>query len=165
MNPLPQHWKEARRLHAWTLHQKGWAHRQIAEALSVSEGTVSQWLKRAREGGPETLYHRPPPGAVCRWSADPLARLPALWHRGADADGFRGQVWTRGRIAAVLSLECGVSSHPVHVGRLGNARQWSLQKPARRARQRAEAAMARWRQDPWPAIHRGRQRRGSASVS
>jgi transposase len=76
---------EARRLQAWTLHHKGWPQRQIAEALGVSEGAVSQWLKRAREGGPETLDHRPPPGAVCRLSADQLARLPGLLHRGAEA--------------------------------------------------------------------------------
>src|SRR6266487_2817955 len=102
MNPLRQPWKEVRRLQAWTLHHKGWAQRQITEALGV------------REGGPETLSHRPPPGAVSRLSADQLARLPGLLHRGAEAYGFRGQVWTRGRIAAVIDWECGVSYHPVH---------------------------------------------------
>jgi transposase len=30
-----------------------------------------------------------------------LARLPELLHRGAEAYGFRGHVWTRGRIAAL----------------------------------------------------------------
>ena len=165
MNPLPHNWKEARRLHAWTLSQKGWSQRQIAEALGVSEGAVSQWLKRAREGGPETLSHRPPPGAVCRLSADQLARLPELLHRGAEAYGFRGQVWTRGRIAAVIYLEFGISYHPVHVGRLCKTMPWSLQKPARRARQRNEVAITRWREETWPAIQRGRKRRGSTSFS
>jgi transposase len=165
MNPLHQNWKQARRLQAWALHQKGWSQRQIAEALGVSEGAVSQWLKRAREGGPKTLYHRPPPGAVSRLSADQLARLPELLQQGAEAYGFRGQVWTRGRIAAVISLEFGVSYHPVHVGRLCKAIHWSLQKPARRARQRDEVAIAHWRQDTWPALQRGRKRRGSVSFS
>jgi predicted transcriptional regulator len=41
MNPTPHHWKEARRLQAWKLKQKGWAQRQIAEALGVSQGAVS----------------------------------------------------------------------------------------------------------------------------
>jgi transposase len=146
MNSLHQNWMAARRLQAWTLHHKGWPQRQIAEALGVSERTVSQWLKRARAGGPETLYHRPLPGAVCRLSADQLARLPELLHRGAEADGFRGQVWTRGRIAAVIASEFGISYHPVHVGCLCKAIQWSLQKPARRACQRNEVAIARWRE-------------------
>jgi transposase len=164
-SPLPQNWKEARRLQAWTLSHQGWSQRQIAEALGVSEGAVSQWLKRAREGGPETLYHRAPPGAVCRLSADQLARLPELLNRGAESYGFRGQVWTRGRIAAVISLEFGISYHAIHVGRLCKAMPWSLQKPARRARQRNEATITRWREETWPAIQRGRNRRGSTSFS
>jgi transposase len=76
-----------------------------------------------------------------------LARLPALLPRGAEAYGLRGQVWTCGRIAAVIHLACGISYHAGHVGRLLKAMRWSPQKPARRARQRDEAAMARWRED------------------
>jgi transposase len=112
-------------------------------------------MTRAREEGPEALRPRPRPGAPCRLPAAQLARLPALLHRGAEAYGFRGQVWTCGRVAAVIHLECGISSHAVHVGRLLKAMRWSPQKPTRRARQRDEAAIARWREDTWPAINRG----------
>jgi transposase len=118
MNGSPTDWKEARRLQVWHLKQQGWSQRQIADTLSISEGAVSQWMTRAREEGPEALRHRPRPGAPGRVTTDQLARLPALLHRGAEAYGLRGQVWTCGRIAAVLSLACGISSHPVHVGRL-----------------------------------------------
>jgi transposase len=52
-------WKEARRLQAWHLKQKGWAQRQIAEVLGVSEAALSHWLTRARERGPEALRYRP----------------------------------------------------------------------------------------------------------
>jgi transposase len=58
MNPTPDTWKEARRLQAWHLEQKGWSQRQIAEALGVSEGAVSQWMKRGREGGPQAFHPR-----------------------------------------------------------------------------------------------------------
>ena len=60
MNPSPMHWEKARRLQAWQLKHKGWSQRQIAEALSVSEGAVSQWMTRAREGGVDALRRRPP---------------------------------------------------------------------------------------------------------
>ena len=105
MNPTPTTWKAARRLHAWRLKEKGWPQRQIADALGVSEGAVSQWRTRAHEEGPAALRHRPPPGAPRRLSAEPLARLPALLPRGPEAYGFRGERWTRGRIAAVIQLE------------------------------------------------------------
>ena len=155
MNPAPRDWREVRRFQAWHLLQQGWSQRQIADALGVSEGTVSQWMARAREEGPEALQHRPRPGASCRLTAEQLAHLPVLLRRGAEAYGFRGQVWTCGRVAAVIHLEFGISYHAVHVGRLLKAMRWSPQKPMRRARQRDEAAIARWREDTWPAIKRG----------
>jgi transposase len=117
MNPTPPNGKAVRRLQAWRLKQQGWPQRQIAEALGVSAGAVRQWIKRAREGGPDALRHRPPPGAPRRLSAEPLAQLPALLQPGPEAYGFRGQLWTRSRIAAVIRAPFGVSSHPRHVGR------------------------------------------------
>ncbi len=144
-------------MQAWHLKQQGWAQRQIAQALGVSEGAVSQWMARARTVGPEALRRRPPPGAPRRLSPAQLARLPELLHRGPTAYGFRGELWTRSRVAAVIRLEFGVSYHPRHVGRLLAAIRWSPQKPARRARQRDDAAIAQWRDEAWPAITKGRR--------
>jgi transposase len=48
-------WREARRFRAWELHQKGWSQVRIAEALGVTPGAVSQWLKPAREEGLSAL--------------------------------------------------------------------------------------------------------------
>ncbi len=155
MNHSPQNWNEGRRLQAWQLKQRGWSQRQIAAALGVSEGAVSPWMTRAREGGPAALRRRPSPGAPRRLSCEQLARLPDLLHRGAEAYGFRGAVWTRSRVAAVIRLEFGVTYHPAHVGRVLQTIRWSPQKPARRARQRDEVAIARWRKDTWPAIKKG----------
>jgi transposase len=157
MKPTHDNWKEARRLQAWHLKQKGWSQRRIAEALGVSEGAVSQWMKRGREGGPQALHHRSPRGAPRRLSAGQLAQLPGLLQRGPEAYGFRGQLWTRARIAAVIQLAFGVSYHPRHVGRLCQALRWSPQKPVRRARQRDEAAIVRWREETWPALQKGRR--------
>jgi transposase len=157
MNQSPHNWQEARRLQAWQLQQQGWSQRQIAKALGVSAGAVSQWMTRARASGPDTLRWRPHPGAARRLAPEQLARLPELLHRGAEAYGFRGQVWTRGRIAAVIQLAFGISDPPRHVGRLCQVIHWSPQKPARRARQRDEAAIARGREETWPALKRGRK--------
>jgi transposase len=157
MNSTPHNWKEARRLQAWRLKQQGWPQRQIAEALGVSEGAVSQWMRRARNSGPDALRHRPPPGARRRLTDEQLARLPALLHQGPAASGFRGAVWTRTRIAVVIRVACGISYHPAHISRLCQAIRWSPPKPARRARQRDEVAIAHWRDETWPAIKKGQR--------
>ena len=88
----PKDWREARRLRAWDLHQQGWKQGRIAEALGVTQGAVSQWLARARDGGMQALYSRSPPGAPPRLSPAQLAELLALLARGAPAFGFLGDV-------------------------------------------------------------------------
>ena len=55
-------WREWRRFRAAALHEEGWTGQEIAEALGVSEGAVSQWLKRLREGGREALRANLPRG-------------------------------------------------------------------------------------------------------
>jgi transposase len=152
-------------LQAWRLTQQGWPQCQIAKALGVSEGAVSQGMRRARDGGTGALRHRPPPGAPSRLTGEQLARLPALLQQSPAAYGFRGQLWTRGRIAAVLHRELGVSYHPRHVGRLCQAIRWTPPKPARRARQRDEAAIAPWRDETWPEITKGPRRSSTRSSS
>jgi transposase len=149
-------WREGRRLRAWELKQQGWKQNEIAEALGVSEGAVSQWLKRAAEGGVEALRTRKPPGRPPELTAEQRAQLPEMLARGAKAHGFRGDVWTRARVAKVIEREFGVKHHPVHVGRILRACGWSTQKPAKRARQRKEGEVARWYDERWPEVKKSR---------
>jgi transposase len=152
-------WREGRRLRALELKERGWKQTQIADALGVTEGAVSQWMKRATEEGVEGLRHKPPPGATPRLSEDERARLPELLARGAEAHGFRGEVWTCERVAKVIRKEFGVSYHPAHVSRLLKALRQSLQKPQRRAEQREEEAIEHWKEKKWPSLKKGRSRR------
>jgi transposase len=152
-------WREGRRLRAYELKQQGWKQTQIAHALGVTEGAVSQWMRRAREEGVEGLRHKPPPGATPRLSKDERARLPELLAQGAQAHGFRGDVWTCERVAIVIRKEFGVGYHPAHVSRLLKALRQSLQKPQRRANQRDEEAIERWKEERWPSLKKGRKRR------
>jgi transposase len=154
-------WREGRRLRAFELKQQGWSQQRIADALGVSKGAVSQWMKRARDGGgdPQALKRRPAPGATPRLSEDQRARLPELLERGAEAHGFRGEVWTCERVAIVIRKEFGVSYHPAHVSRVVRALGLSLQKPQRRAEQRDEEAIDKWKEEKWPSLKKGRSRK------
>ena len=152
-------WREGRRLRALELKERGWKQTHIADALGVTEGAVSQWMKRAREEGVEGLRHKPPPGATPRLSEEARAKLPELLAQGAQAHGFRGEVWTCERVATVIRKEFGVSYHPAHVSRLLKALRQSLQKPQRRANQRDEEAIRRWKEERWPSLKKGRKRK------
>jgi transposase len=140
------------------LKQQGWYQRDIAAALDVSEVTVSRWLARVRTGGPEALRARPRAGTPPKLTAEQKRLIPEfLWH-GAEAYGFRGDVWTCARIARVLEEEFGVRYHRGHVGRLLRELRWTPQVPIRRALQRDEEAIARWRQEVWPELQRRARR-------
>ena len=147
--------REYRRFRAWELRQEGWTQQKIASALGVTQGAVSQWLKRAREGGgPEALRRRKAPGAQRRLTPKQLARIPELLERGAEAHGFRGDVWTRERVGKVIEREFGVSYHPTHVGRILRDLGWSRQKPVESASQRNEAAIRQWRDERGPELQK-----------
>jgi transposase len=159
MSP-PRDWREARRLRAWELKRQGWQQQAIAAALGVTPGAVSQWLKRAAEGGLEALRNRIRPGPTPRLTLEQRARIPELLAHGAEAYGFVGEVWTTARVAAVIAREFGVRYHPAHVSRLLRAIGWSVQRPIRRATQRDEAAIAAWYAERWPALKRGLRPKG-----
>ncbi len=85
----PTDWREGRRFRAWELAQQGWKQKNIAVALGVSQGAVSQWLKRARADGHAAMRRQPPPGRQPKLTPEQLAPLPALLKRGPEAWRFR----------------------------------------------------------------------------
>jgi transposase len=151
-SPQPTDWREGRRLRAWELYEQGWPQKQIAAALGVSKGAVSQWVARGKAGGVDALRNQPRSGATPKLTAQQRQQLPDLLRRGAQAYGFRGDIWTQQRIASVIKREFGVSYHVDHIGRLLRAIGWSVQKPIERATERNDAAIERWRKEKWPAI-------------
>jgi transposase len=146
-------WQEERRKRAYELVQAGWTQKKVAEALGVTEGAVSQWMKRARQGGVEALRHQSPPGAESKLSAAQLASLPAILARGAEAYGFAGAVWTRARVRQVIQEVFGVNYHVDHMSYLLKKIGWSRQKPIRRATQRNEAKIQQW-QEHWTGVEK-----------
>ena len=140
------------------LKRRGWYQRDIAEALDVSEEAVSRWLARARDGGSEALRGRSAPGQRPRLSPTQRQLIPELLWHGPEAYGFRGQVWTCARIAKVIEWEFGIRYHKDHVGRLLKSLHWTPQQPIKRAIQRDDEAIRRWRDETWPELRRRARR-------
>jgi len=79
------------------------------------------------------------PAAVTRW-------------KGPRHHGYPTELWTLQRVAEVIAVHFGVQYHRGHVWKILRAMAWSCQKPERRARERDEQAIRRWRQEDWPRI-------------
>ena len=142
-------WKEHRRLHALELKRRGWKQKDIASGLNVGKSAVSQWLKIADEQGQKALYARPHTGRPPELTDSEKRLIPDFLSHGAEAYGFRGDVWTCPRVGKVIEMELGVSYHKGHVARLLKELRWTPQQPLERAIQRDEAEVAHWRKEVW----------------
>jgi transposase len=145
----PVDWREGRRLRAWELHQQGWKQTKIAEALGVTQGAVSQWIKRGAVGGVDALRRRPAPGSAPRLAHEQQEQLRLVLAQSAEAFGFIGAVWTTKRIAQMIKEQFGVTYHPAHVSRLVRALDLSVQLPTTQATQRNEGAIHTWYTETW----------------
>jgi len=161
-NNKPYDWREARRLQALQLKDKGWKQNKIAEALGVSAGAVSQWFKKAGEKGAEALRHISPPGKPARLTPAQKAQLVAALLAGPETYGFEGQLWTSKRVAWLIQYLFGVKYHRAHVSRLLREElNWSVQKPIEKAAQRDEIAIEKWRDERWPQLKKKPRRKAT----
>ena len=150
---------EARRRRAAALLDKGLGVRAVARQIGCSPTSVSRWQAEVHAGGLNALRPKPPPGRPRRLTARQRQRLLKLLLKGATAHGFSTALWTLPRVAEVIARTFGVTYHPAHVWRILRGEGWSCQKPERRARERDEAAIQRWRAARWPHIKKRPPRR------
>ncbi len=134
------------------LKEQGWKQFKIAQALGLTEGWVSRTLKKYRQEGPAGLAWQKPAGPSCRLTDPQLAELLVELNKGAVAQGFSGEVWTRPRVNEVIKKLFGVSYDPSQIGRLLKKAGWSRQKPQKRARQQDGLAVVEWRQNRLPEL-------------
>ena len=143
---------EARRRRAADLLADGMSLAEVARRVGADVSSVKRWKRALRVGGDDALAAKPHPGRPSKLSVDQKQRLALILRAGPLAAGFRTDLWTTRRVAEVIRQRFGVGYHPDHVGRLLHALGFTRQKPQRRARQRDEAAIERWRCEDWPRI-------------
>lgn len=143
---------ERRRRDAVAMLRRGVKPAVVAKALRVSLVSVGRWRKVADDGGVNALAAKPHPGRPPKLAADRRGELLDLLRQGPPAHGYATELWTLARVAEVAERHLGVSYHPSQVWRILRSLEWSCQKPQRLARERDEAAIARWRRRDWPRI-------------
>lgn len=143
---------EARRMAALPRLQRGDSLSSIARQLGVSRQAVFVWARQLRRRGEAGLRRRPRPGRPPKLARRQMVRLPRLLAQGAEAYGFSSPIWTTQRVADLIWRRFRVRYDRDHVCRLLHRFGWSWQKPARRARERDEAAIQRWVKHTWPRL-------------
>jgi len=143
---------EARRLQAARLFSQGKTQGAVARALGVTTAAVNHWHQTWRAKGVRGLKGAGRAGRKPKLDARQLATVDRALRAGPGTHGFSTELWTLPRVATVIQRLTGVRHHPSHVGRLLQQLDWSLQRPGRRARERDEAAIARWKTRRWAQL-------------
>jgi transposase len=143
---------EARRRRALTLVRQGLSLNAAARRIGCAASSVMRWVRAFRQQGRAGLKVRSAPGRPPRLTTRQRQGLLQQLLRGPMAHGYPTQLWTTQRIAEVIERRYGVRYHRNHVSRLLAQCGWSCQKPARRARERDEQAIARWKRNAWPRV-------------
>jgi transposase len=143
---------EARRLAAAELFAQDVPHAEIARRFGVTATAVRTWHKRWLADGVDGLRSRGQPGYPPLLNEAQRAELVGVLNAGPQASGFRGG-WTLARVATVIRRRFGVLyRYPSAVATLLHRLGFSVQRPARRALERDEQAIACWRGHTWSQV-------------
>ena len=77
--------------------------------------------------------------------------------------GFSTDLWTSRRLAALIEQRLGVHFNSNYLAEWLHAREQSPQKPAQPAKERDEAAIARWKDEDWPRLQKKRAQKKRTS--
>ena len=147
----PQDLEKRRRKVIGLLQQKLSLH-EIARRIGCHPSSVLRWRDAWRRGGSAALKATPASGRPPLLTAKQKKKLVVLLSQGAMVHGYRTELWTTQRIAELIEQRFGVKYHRNHVGKLLHQLGWSHQKPERRAIERNEVAIERWKKVVWPAV-------------
>jgi transposase len=144
--------REQVRLEAAAMIEAGASDGEVARRFRVSRMSANRWRRALAAGGREALASKGAGGAKCKLTAVQLAELEAVLDAGPAACGYEDQCWTLARVADLAWQRFGVEYTLGGVHVLLHRAGWSVQVPARRAAERDEAAIARWKQETWPVM-------------
>jgi transposase len=158
--------RQARRERAAELFAQGASQAEVARQLDVSRQSASRWHAGWQANGTAALRTRGPTGRRPKVADEQLETIEQALLEGALAHGFPSEVWTLDRIALVIQGLTGAALSNPSVWRLLRGRLgWTVQRPARQAKERDEQAIQHWVAHEWPRIKKGQpqNRPGSSS--
>ena len=146
---------EKRRRQAARLFEKDCPPPEVARRLGVARQVAYKWRDLWQKGGYSALASKGPAGRKPKLTGAQTQQVTEALLAGPAAQGYKSDLWTLPRVAALIEDLTGVRYHPGHVWRLMGASGFSCQRPERRAVERDEKAIRRWQRVEWPALKKG----------
>jgi transposase len=144
---------ELRRQRGLSMLAEGKSQSEIAREIGVTPQAVSKWSAAYRSGGKKALASKGKPGRKTGLTLAETKSVEAALLQGPVKNGYRNDLWTLRRIAAVISKVTGRSA-PSTTRTWGLLREmgWSCQRPAKRARQQDAESVAEFREQTWTCV-------------
>ena len=136
----------------------------VARSLGMYRTSIYKWMRAYRRGGASALASRKARGPTPKLT-DVQKRQVRRWIVGKDPRqwGFDFGLWTRKIVQTMIHERFGVSLTLPSVGHLLTSLDITPQKPLRRAYERDEAAVTKWKEETYPKLRR-RARRIRAEI-
>jgi len=141
-----------KRVRAARMLQAGKGCAEVGLAVGVARQTVYTWKRLLDEGGIDALRAVPEPGRPAQLDAAQLAAVRAVVLQSPTEHGFGTELWTLKRVGAVIERMHGVRFGQTQIWRILGSLGFSPQKPEKRAIERNDDAVRRWRRRTWPAL-------------
>ncbi len=141
-----------RRVRAGRMLLSGKGPTEVAKAVGVARQTVHTWKGVLDEGGIDALRAMGGKGRPAQLDERQLGVLRRNLLDSPTEHGFGTELWTLKRIRLLIERLFGVSYSEVHVWRILGTLGFSSQKPERRAIERDDTAVERFKRQTWPAL-------------
>lgn len=145
-----------RRRRALKLLDEGLSLYAVAKQIGCAPISVARWRDARKALGKEVFRVKTPPGRPMRLTQRDMKKLEKLLLKGPLFHGYSTDLWTTQRIADLIGKHFGVRYHRDHVGRILLRLGWTHQKPERRAMERDEERIERFKREEWPRIKKSR---------
>jgi len=135
---------------------------EVTRSYGLGDKTIYKWLKVAKEQGLDALAPKPRPGrgrALNDFEAEEVKR----WILNGDPRqyGFDFGLWTRQIVSDLINDRLNICLGLTAVGDLLHRVGLTPQKPMRRAYERDDAEIEKWKEETYPKIKKNAKRKGA----
>ena len=144
--------KEARRLKAGVLFNKGKTQADVARKCGVTTAAANRWYAAWDKGGQAALKSKGHSGFASSLTPEKRREFKKAILKGPRAFGFETDLWTLPRLAAVMKKVCKIKFSEVWIWHIVRELGFTPQKPQVKAIQRNEKAIKEWKETTLPDL-------------